>query len=111
MSGPSTRSTTYSFSDFKRLFNDVLVTYTNKTGKDLLADPLASNINRCDSPDAILAVLIEALALDELRSDGFKMSRWLQFVVRGLYALPTGLALGVGSHDVRQSQSAIFLSV
>jgi hypothetical protein len=109
MSEPSTQSTTYSFSDFERLFNDVLVTYTNKTGKDLFADPLASNINRCDSPDAILAVLLEALALDGSRSDDFKISKWLQFVVRGLYALPAGLALGVGSHNVRRSKPAIFL--
>ena len=111
MSSSATLGISYTFSDFNRLFNDALVTYAKETGKDLLTHPLASNIYSCDSPDAILAVLREAAALDEFRDDSFKLAKWLQLVVHGLYAPSTDSAVGVGSHTVSFAKFAIFLSV
>jgi hypothetical protein len=101
MSGSSSRRTTYTFSEFEQRFKDVLATYKKETGKDLLTDPLASDIYRCDSPDAILAILRKALALgDGLRNGNSDLNKWLQLIVRGLYALPTSSALGTGTRTV-----------
>jgi len=110
MSSSATLGISYTFSDFNRLFNDALVTYAKETGKDLLTHPLASNIYSCDSPDAILAVLREAAALDEFRDDSFKLAKWLQLVVHGLYAPSTDSAVGAGSHTVSFAKFAIFPS-
>jgi hypothetical protein len=106
-----TRNTTYTSSDFERLLNDALVTYTKETEHDLLTDPIASKILSRDSPEAILSVLREFLALDTSKNDDFKLSKWLQLVVHGLYALSAGPTRSVGSHTVSHGKFVIFLSV
>jgi len=77
-------------SNFDLLFDEALSTYSKETGKDLRLDPLALKISTCDTPDGILAVLRDALALNTPKNDDFKLFRWLEPVVRGLHALDAG---------------------
>ena len=44
-------------SNLDSIFNAALRTYKKKTGKDITSHPLATELQSCDSPDAILAVL------------------------------------------------------
>ena len=44
-------------SNLDAIFNTALRTYKNKTGKDITSHPLATELQSCDSPDTILAVL------------------------------------------------------
>ena len=55
MSNVPSSSTTRSNLD--AIFNTALRTYKNKTGKDITSHPLATELQSCDSPDTILAVL------------------------------------------------------
>ena len=52
---PSSSST--SGSNLDSIFNTALRTYKKKTGKDITSHPLATELQSCDSPDAILGVL------------------------------------------------------
>ena len=53
----STTSQTYTLSsDFNSVLDAALSEYKKKTGKKLLDHPLATEVQRCDSLDAILAI-------------------------------------------------------
>ena len=73
---PATSSS--SSCNFQLLFNNALDTYKERTKKDLLAHPLAAQLQACDSPTAILAVLQQQLhGLDQSRSTDERWSKWL----------------------------------
>jgi len=55
MSSPPSQSTLRSNLD--SIFNSALQTYKKKTGKDIASHPLATELQSCDSPNAILVVL------------------------------------------------------
>ena len=76
-SAPNTTSTS---SSFRTLFDDALAKYTKLTGRDLHSHPLASIIDRCDSPDLIPAIFQEqSRAFDEFRSGGPKLIKLLGY--------------------------------
>jgi hypothetical protein len=50
-------SSSTSRSNLDAVFNAALRTYKKKTGKDITSHPLATELQSCDSSDAILAVL------------------------------------------------------
>ena len=86
-----------SSSNFQLILNNALDKYKKRTKKDLLAHPLAAQIQSCNSPSAILAVLHQQLqGLDQSRSSDERWSRWLDPTVSVLYALSSTLAAGVG---------------
>ena len=86
-----------SSSNFQLIINNALDKYKKRTKNDLLAHLLASQIQTCNSPDAILAVLQQQVnELDQSRSSDERWSRWLDPTVNVLYALSSTIAAGVG---------------
>jgi hypothetical protein len=86
-----------SSSNFQLILNNALDKYKKRTKKDLLAHPLAAQIQSCNSPSDVLAVLQQQLqGLDQSRSSDERWSRWLDPTVSVLYALSSTLAAGVG---------------
>ncbi|KAH9995663.1 hypothetical protein BJV74DRAFT_987099 [Russula compacta] len=62
-----------SFSQFNDLIEAALREYSQKTGKDIPTHPLTARILRCDSSDAVLAVLQEhAHAFSQYRNGDWK---------------------------------------
>jgi hypothetical protein len=93
---PLTRATTSS-SNFQLIINNALKAYEKRTKNDLLAHPLASQLQACDSPSAILAVLQQQVqGLDHSRSGDNRWVKWLDPTVNILYALSGTLGEGVG---------------
>ena len=82
-------------SNFKSLFDTALAKYAKRTGQDLLNHPLAAAIDRCESPDSILAIFqAQSQAFDEFRSGDPKLIKWLGPVVNGLHAISANTVLG-----------------
>ena len=74
-------------SNFQLIINNALDKYKKRTKNDLLAHPLAAQLQSCDSPSAILAVLQQQVqGLDQSRSSDERWSRWLDPTVNVLYA-------------------------
>ena len=89
--------TAVSSSNFQLIMENALESYKKHTKKDLLAHPLASQLQACDSPAAILAVLQQQVQeLDQSRSSDDRWSKWLVPTVNILYSLSETLGEGVG---------------
>jgi hypothetical protein len=84
-----------SSANFQPIFNAALKAYEKKTKNDLLAHPLATQLQACDSPDDILAILQDRVKqLDKSRSE--RLSRWLNPTINVLFAFSAALGAGVG---------------
>ena len=84
-------------SNFQLIINDALKAYEQHTKKDLLAHPLASQLQACDSPTAILNVLQQQIqGVDQSRNSNDRWTKWLDPTVNILYALCDTLGEGVG---------------
>ncbi|KAH9978919.1 hypothetical protein BGW80DRAFT_1281762 [Lactifluus volemus] len=78
-------------------FRCALKEYEKKTKKDLLAHPLAVQLQNCYSTTAILAILQDQVQeFDQHRRDGQRLTKWLNPTVNVLYALSATLSEGVG---------------
>ena len=89
-------SSSSSSSNFQEIINNALNKYRNLTKKDLLAHPLAAQLEFCDSPSAILVVLQEQVqGLDQSRSTDERWTKWLGPTVNVLYAFSSVLGSGV----------------
>jgi len=87
-------STTSPTSNFEALFDAALTKYTKRTGKGLSDHPLTAMLDRCSSPDNVLAIFEEqAKAFDEFRNGDPKLIKWLTPIVNGLHALCTNAAV------------------
>jgi len=85
-------------SAFETLFNTALDNYAKRTGQDLRNHPLAAAIDRCGSPDSILAIFqAQSQAFDEFRNGDPKLIKWLRPVVNGLHAISTNTVLSAGA--------------
>ncbi|KAH8982414.1 hypothetical protein EDB92DRAFT_1952306 [Lactarius akahatsu] len=92
-----TLSTVAASSRFQAIFNAALKLYEKQTKKDLIAHPLASQLQACDSPASILSVLQEkAREFDQAQSGDERLTKWLNPTVNVLYAFSTTLGEGVG---------------
>ena len=88
--------TSASSSNFQLIINNALEAYKRHTKNDLLAHPLASQLQACDSPGAILAVLQQQVqGLDQSRTDD-RWTKWLDPTVNVLFAFSSTLGAGVG---------------
>ncbi|KAF8470952.1 hypothetical protein DFH94DRAFT_847480 [Russula ochroleuca] len=88
--------TAASSSKFQLIIDNALEAYKKRTKNDLLAHPLAPQLQACDSPGAILAVLQQQVqGLDQSRSDG-RWTKWLDPTVNVLFAFSETLGAGVG---------------
>ncbi|KAI0284745.1 hypothetical protein BC826DRAFT_144391 [Russula brevipes] len=97
-----------SSSNFSLIFSNALKAYEKHTKKDLLTHPLASQLQTCDTPAAILLVLQQqVLDLNRSRSNE-RLTRWLDPTVNVLYASAT---LGEGVGLVFSPAKAIFAGI
>jgi hypothetical protein len=91
-----TPSTAAASSRFQAIFDAAVKSYQKQTKKDLLAHPLASRLQSCDSTSAILAVLQEQIQdLDKSRSGDERLTKWLTPIVNVLYAFSAAVSGGV----------------
>jgi hypothetical protein len=90
--------TASSSSNFQLIFNNALKAYERRTKKDLLAHPLAAQLQACDTPSSILVVLRQQIPdLDRSQSTSAdRLTKWLDPTVNVLYALSATLGEGVG---------------
>ena len=97
MSPISSTSASTPSSNFQSIFYVALKAYEKKTKKDLLAHPLATQLQACKSPGDILAVLQDkANELDQSRSADERLSKWLNPTINVLYSFSATLGAGVG---------------
>jgi hypothetical protein len=83
-------------SDFKPILDAALSEYKKKTGKELLDDPLATELRRCVSVDAILAILHgQAKAFQQFRDGDKRLMKWIGPLVHVLFAFSETLGEGV----------------
>ena len=89
-------TTATSSSNFQLIFNNALKAYEKRTRKDLLAHPLATELQTCNSPGAILAILHQQVqGLDQSRSSDDRWTKWLDPTVNVLYMLSQTLGEGI----------------
>ncbi|KAI0269073.1 hypothetical protein BGY98DRAFT_1101257 [Russula aff. rugulosa BPL654] len=78
------------------LFNNALKAYEKRTKKDLLAHPLAADLQNCNSPTNILAILHKQVqGLDQSMSSDDRWTKWLDPTVHVLYMLSETLGKGI----------------
>jgi hypothetical protein len=92
-----THPTPSSSSNFQAIFNAALKAYEKHTKKDLLAHPLAAELQSCSSPSAILAVLQQQVQeLNRSRGSNEGLTKWLDPTVHVLHAFSGTLGEGIG---------------
>ncbi len=90
-------ATPSSSSNFQLIFNIALKAYEKQTKRDLLAHPLASQLQTCDSLGSILAVLQSQVDnQDRARRSDENLTKWLSPTVNVLLAFSATLGEGVG---------------
>jgi len=97
-----------SSSQFQTIFDTALKEYSQKTGKDIVTDPITAKLRCCDSPDAVLNVLQEeAQAFNDFRNGSRKMQlmRKLRPTVNILFVLSrevlgNGIAVSAQIRDI-----------
>jgi hypothetical protein len=86
-----------SSSNFQFIFNNALKAYEKRTKQDLLAHPLAAQLQTSDSPSTILSILQQQIqGLDQSQSNDDRWTKWLDPTVNVLYAFSATLGEGVG---------------
>ena|SRR6266702_4086850 len=97
-------STSTSFTNFETIFTTALKAYHKQTKKDIASHPLATQLQSCDSPGAILAVLrTQVREFDQSQSADEKLTKWLDPTVNVLYAFSVALGNGAGLVIARRS--------
>ena len=90
---PSSTSST----NFETIFAPALKAYSNQTKKDIVSHPLAAQLQSCDSPSAILAILqTQVQTFDQSQGTDEKLTKWLDPTVNVLLAFSATLGNGVG---------------
>jgi hypothetical protein len=91
-----THPTSASSSNFQLIFDDALKTYEKRTKNDLLAHPLAAQLQHCNSPSSILDVLRQQVQeLNQSQRRNERWTRWLDPTVKVLHAFAETLGEGV----------------
>ena len=94
-------STASSSSNFQLIINNALKAYEKRTKEDLLAHPLAAQLQACNSPGDILAILQQQIQLDQSRNSDDRWSKWLNPTVSVLYSLSDTLGEGASLVSLR----------
>ncbi|KAF8269613.1 hypothetical protein EI94DRAFT_933908 [Lactarius quietus] len=85
-----------SSSNFQAIFNTAVKAYEKKTKRDLLTHPLASQLQTCDTPASILAVLQSQVDdLDQARGRDERLTKWLGPTINVLLVFSDTLGEGV----------------
>ena len=83
-------------SRFQTLFQAALKSYQKQTKTDILAHPLVSQLQSCDSTTAIVAILQDQVRhLDTSRSGDERLTKWLNPTVNVLSAFSATISGGV----------------
>ena len=83
-----TRPTSTSSNNFQQIFNNALKAYERRTKKDLLAHPLAAQLQACDTHSSILIVLQQQVQnFNQSQSSDERLTKWLHPTVKVLYTL------------------------
>ena len=99
----TTTSSSSSSPNFRPIFNDALKAYKKRTKKDILIHPLASQLEACNSPADILAVLHQQVqGLDQSPNGDDRWTKWLGPTVNVLCTLSDILGEGVGLVSFRK---------
>jgi hypothetical protein len=89
--------TASSSSNLQAIFDASIKEYQKKTKKDLLAHPLIAQLQTCNSPTDILAILrTQAQQLEQSTSGDDRLTKWLTPTVNVLYAFSGVIGAGVG---------------
>ena len=105
-------STSTSSSNFQSIFYVALKAYEKKTKKDLLAHPLAAQLQACKSPSDILSILQEkANEFDQSRRADERLSKWLNPTINVLYSFSATLGAGVGLVSTLRSTCLLLLLI
>jgi hypothetical protein len=92
-----THPTASSSSSFQSVLNAALEAYEKKTEYKLLAHPLATQFQSCDSPTSILSILQDLIQqFDRRRRGDQRLTNWLKPTVNVLYAFSSTLGQNVG---------------
>lgn len=79
------------------MITNALDTYRKRTKKDLLTHPLATQLEACDSPAAILTLLRKQIhELDQSHSSAERWSKWLDPTVNVLFTFSATIGAGAG---------------
>ena len=97
---PTLMSHTYpsgsSSPSFQLILSNALKVYEKQTKKDLLAHPLASQLQACQTPSSILVILQQQVQeLNRSRPSDDRLTKWLDPTVNVLYAFSETLGEGV----------------
>jgi hypothetical protein len=83
--------------NFQLVFENALKAYQKRTKKDLSAHPLATQLQDCDTPSEILAVIHQQLErLHRSQRADERFTRWLNPTVNVLCAFSGALGEGAG---------------
>ena len=94
---PRSSMASSSSTNFQSIFNTSLQAYDNKTKSNILDHPLATQLQSCDSPHAVLAVLQDLVQkFDQRRTSNERLKNWLGPTVNVLYTFSATLGGGVG---------------
>ena len=93
--------TAASSSSLQPIVNNALKVYKKRTKKDIRVHPLASQLEACDSPAAILAVLHQQVQGLEVRNNDDRWTSWLGPTVNILCTLSDTLGQGAGLVSLR----------
>jgi hypothetical protein len=84
-------------SNFQFVLDAALEAYQKKTKCNLLTHPIATQLQSCDSPTAILFVLHGLIQqFDRRRASDERLSNWLNPTINVLYAFSSTIGQGVG---------------
>ncbi|KAH9056452.1 hypothetical protein EDB87DRAFT_1230958 [Lactarius vividus] len=90
-------STSTPSTNFETFFTAALEVYKKQTKRDIASHPLAAQLQSCDSPSAILAVLrTQVQTFDRSQTADERWTKWLEPTVNVLYAFSVALGNGVG---------------
>jgi hypothetical protein len=82
-------------SNFKPVLDAALIEYKKKTGKELLDQPLATEVQHCDTVDATLAILQDqAKAFQQLKDGDQKFMERIGPLTQVLFAFSGTLGVG-----------------
>ncbi|KAI0269711.1 hypothetical protein BGY98DRAFT_1190196, partial [Russula aff. rugulosa BPL654] len=106
----NTPTTSTSSSNFQLIFNNALKAYERRTKNDLLAHPLAPQLQDCESHSSILNILQQQVQeLNRSQTSDERLTKWLDPTVKVLYTLSE--TLGEGVSLVFSPAKAIFVGI
>jgi hypothetical protein len=81
---------------FQAIFQAALKSYRKQTKEDLLAHPLAYQLQSCESTSAILAILQDQVReFDKARSGDERLTKWLSPTINVLNVFSSAVSAGV----------------